>query len=51
MITALLRASKTDTKLHVAILHPAKVCIYQILTIDGIADHGNLSCSRFPLTQ
>ncbi|XP_062550917.1 protein PTHB1 [Armigeres subalbatus] len=34
-------AAKTDTKLHIAVLHPMKVCIYQILTLDGIADHGD----------
>ncbi|XP_029735561.2 protein PTHB1 [Aedes albopictus] len=34
-------ASKTETKLHIAVLHPMKVCIYQILTLDGIADHGD----------
>ncbi|XP_055613146.1 protein PTHB1 [Uranotaenia lowii] len=36
-------ASKSDTRLHVAILHPMKVAIYQILTVDGIADHGDHS--------
>ncbi|XP_001659313.2 protein PTHB1 [Aedes aegypti] len=34
-------ASKAETKLHIAVLHPMKVCIYQILTLDGIADHGD----------
>ncbi|XP_058466212.1 protein PTHB1 [Malaya genurostris] len=36
-------AVKTDTKLQLAILHPAKICIYQIVTVGGIADHGDQS--------
>ncbi|XP_055630807.1 protein PTHB1 [Toxorhynchites rutilus septentrionalis] len=36
-------STKADTKLNIAILHPLKVCVYQILTIDGIADHGDHS--------
>ncbi|XP_058826875.1 protein PTHB1 [Topomyia yanbarensis] len=34
-------ATKADTKLQLAILHPMKICIYQIITVGGIADHGD----------
>ncbi|XP_055538517.1 protein PTHB1 isoform X2 [Wyeomyia smithii] len=33
--------AKTEGRQHIAILHPLKVCIYNTLTIGGIADHGD----------
>ncbi|XP_053676405.1 protein PTHB1 [Anopheles nili] len=34
-------ASKSDTRLQLVVLHPMRLCIYQIVTIDGLADHGD----------
>ncbi|XP_053686775.1 protein PTHB1 isoform X2 [Sabethes cyaneus] len=34
-------AAKAEGRQHIGILHPLKVCIYQVLTISGIADHGD----------
>uniref|UniRef100_A0A182JSH0 Protein PTHB1 n=1 Tax=Anopheles christyi TaxID=43041 RepID=A0A182JSH0_9DIPT len=33
--------NKTDPRLQLAVLHPLKLCIYQIVTVDGLADHGD----------
>uniref|UniRef100_A0A182WLL9 PTHB1 N-terminal domain-containing protein n=1 Tax=Anopheles minimus TaxID=112268 RepID=A0A182WLL9_9DIPT len=33
--------NKTDPRLQLAVLHPTKLCIYQIVTVDGLADHGD----------
>uniref|UniRef100_A0A182RDK8 Protein PTHB1 n=1 Tax=Anopheles funestus TaxID=62324 RepID=A0A182RDK8_ANOFN len=33
--------NKTDPRLQLAVLHPTKLSIYQIVTIDGLADHGD----------
>uniref|UniRef100_A0A182YKU5 PTHB1 N-terminal domain-containing protein n=1 Tax=Anopheles stephensi TaxID=30069 RepID=A0A182YKU5_ANOST len=33
--------NKTDPRLQLAVLHPTKLCIFQIVTIDGLADHGD----------
>uniref|UniRef100_A0A182PG59 PTHB1 N-terminal domain-containing protein n=1 Tax=Anopheles epiroticus TaxID=199890 RepID=A0A182PG59_9DIPT len=33
--------NKTDPRLQLAVLHPMKLCIYQIVTVDGLADHGD----------
>uniref|UniRef100_A0A182NK21 PTHB1 N-terminal domain-containing protein n=1 Tax=Anopheles dirus TaxID=7168 RepID=A0A182NK21_9DIPT len=34
-------ASKTDPRQQLAVLHPVRLCIYQIVTVDGLADHGD----------
>ncbi|XP_058121716.1 protein PTHB1 [Anopheles ziemanni] len=34
-------AGKNDTRLQLAVLHPMKLSIYQIVTVDGIAEHGD----------
>uniref|UniRef100_A0A182XPB6 PTHB1 N-terminal domain-containing protein n=1 Tax=Anopheles quadriannulatus TaxID=34691 RepID=A0A182XPB6_ANOQN len=33
--------NKTDPRLQLAVLHPMKLCIYQLVTVDGLADHGD----------
>ncbi|XP_050073758.1 protein PTHB1 [Anopheles maculipalpis] len=33
--------NKTDPRLQLAVLHPTKLCIFQIVTVDGLADHGD----------
>ncbi|XP_058053381.1 protein PTHB1 [Anopheles bellator] len=34
-------ASKNDPRLQLAVLHPMRLCIFQIVTVDGIAEHGD----------
>ncbi|XP_053665222.1 protein PTHB1 [Anopheles marshallii] len=47
--------NKTDPRLQLAVLHPTKLCIYQIVTIDGLADHGDhtllVTLCDHPLSQ
>uniref|UniRef100_A0A182QYT0 PTHB1 N-terminal domain-containing protein n=1 Tax=Anopheles farauti TaxID=69004 RepID=A0A182QYT0_9DIPT len=33
--------NKSDPRLQLAVLHPVRLCIYQIVTVDGLADHGD----------